>query len=97
MALEIGDNSGYDAPTVSGTYTCNQEGTYDVKTYSSTSGVSVSFTGLEQGSFLLTDVPRPMGTCGLFLSFDKTKVLQAGVEYNVNIPKQKRSQLQCQQ
>jgi len=86
MALEIGDNSGYDAPTVSGTYTCDQEGTYDLKTYSSTSGTSVSFTGLEQGSFLLTDVPRPMGKCGLFLSFDKNKVLQSGIEYNVNIP-----------
>jgi HlyD family secretion protein len=86
MALVIGDNSGYDAPTVSGTYTCDQEGTYDLKTYYSTSGISVSYTGLEQGSFLLTDVPRPMGKCGLFLSFDKTKSLQAGIEYNVNIP-----------
>jgi HlyD family secretion protein len=86
MALVIGDNNGYDAPTVSGTYTCDQEGTYDLKTYYSTSGISVSYTGLEQGSFLLTDVPRPMGKCGLFLSFDKTKSLQAGIEYNVNIP-----------
>jgi membrane fusion protein (multidrug efflux system) len=27
-----------------------------------------------------------MGNCGLFLSFDKTKTLQAGAEFNVNIP-----------
>ena len=86
MALVIGNNSGYDAPTVSGTYTCSQEGMYDLKTYDSTGGISVSYTGLEQGSFLLTDVPRPIGQCGLFLSFDKTKNLQPNAEYNINIP-----------
>jgi RND family efflux transporter MFP subunit len=85
-AEPVGNNAGYDAPTVSGTYTCTQEGTYDVKTYSSTGGTSVSYTGLESGSFLLTDIPRPMGTCGLFLSFDKTKVLQPEAEFNVSIP-----------
>jgi multidrug efflux pump subunit AcrA (membrane-fusion protein) len=85
-ALSVGNYIGYDAPTVSGTYTCTQEGTYDLNTYSSSSGISVSYTGLEQGSFLLTSVPRPMGNCGLFLSFDKTKTLQAGAEFNVNIP-----------
>lgn len=82
----VGDFGGYDAPIVSGTYVCSQEGTYDIKTYNSTAGISVSYTGLEQGSFLLTDVPRPLGKCGLFLSFPKTKVLQAGIEYNINIP-----------
>jgi RND family efflux transporter MFP subunit len=85
-ALNVGNYNGYDAPTVSGTYTCSQEGTYDLKTYSSSNGVSVNYTGLEQGSFLLTSVPRPMGACGLFLSFDPTKTLQAGAEFNVNIP-----------
>jgi multidrug efflux pump subunit AcrA (membrane-fusion protein) len=87
----IGNYTGYDSPTVSGTYTCNQEGTYDLKTYSSTSGISVNYSGLEQGSFLLTDIPRPMGTCGLFLSFDKTKNLQSGIEFNINIPNKNAS------
>jgi len=85
-AETVGDSTGYDTPTVTGAYTCDKEGTYDLKTYSSGGGISVSYTGLEQGSFLLTDIPRPMGVCGLFLSFDKTKFLQAGAEYNVNIP-----------
>jgi multidrug efflux pump subunit AcrA (membrane-fusion protein) len=85
-AETVGNYSGYDMPTVSGTYTCGKEGFYDLKTYGSTGGVSVSYSGLEQGSFLLTDIPRPMGTCGLSLSFDKTKTLQAGVEFIVNIP-----------
>ena len=85
-AETVGNYNGYDAPTVTGTYICDQEGTYDVKTYSSSGGISVTYSGLEQGSFLLTDIPRPMGTCGLFLSFDKNKNLQAGIDFNVNIP-----------
>lgn len=85
-AETVGDFSGYDAPVVSGTYTCGKEGIYNLKTYNSTAGISVSYSGTEQGSFLLTDIPRPLGNCGLFLSFPKTKVLQAGIEYNVNIP-----------
>lgn len=85
-AETVGDFVGYNTPIVSGTYTCSKEGTYDINTYSSSSGISVSFTGLEQGSFLLTDTPRPMGNCGLFLSFSDTKIPQAGVEFNVNIP-----------
>ncbi|MDD5720996.1 MAG: efflux RND transporter periplasmic adaptor subunit [Candidatus Pacebacteria bacterium] len=84
--LTVGDYSGSDAPTVSGTYSCDQEGTYDLKTYGSAGGVSVNYSGLEQGSLLLTDIPRPMGNCGLFLSFDKTKTLQSGVEFKINIP-----------
>ena len=85
-AETVGNYSGYDSPTVTGTYICDKEGTYDVKTYSSSGGISVTYSGLEQGAFLLTDIPRPMGSCGLFLSFDKNKSLQAGIEYNINIP-----------
>jgi multidrug efflux pump subunit AcrA (membrane-fusion protein) len=85
-AINVGDYNGYDAPTVTGAYTCANQGSYDLKTYSSTGGVSVSYTGLETGSFLLTDIPRPLGNCGLFLSFDKTKVLQGDAEFSVNIP-----------
>ena len=86
VAQTVGSYGGYDAPTVSGTYTCKEEGSYDLKTYTSAGGISVNYTGLEQGSLLLTDIPRPMGNCGLSLSFDKTKTLQAGVEFNIAIP-----------
>jgi RND family efflux transporter MFP subunit len=85
-AINVGNYTGYDAPTVTGTYTCPNQGSYDLKTYNSTGGISVSYTGLEEGSFLLTDIPRPLGNCGLFLSFDKTKVLQGGAEFSVDIP-----------
>lgn len=85
-AETVSDYIGYDAPTVSGTYTCDKEGSYILKTYSSEGGISVTYSGIEEGSFLLTDVPRAMGKCGLFLSFDKTKTLQTGIEFNIQIP-----------
>ncbi|MFA6177714.1 MAG: efflux RND transporter periplasmic adaptor subunit [Candidatus Paceibacterota bacterium] len=90
-AVAVGDLSGSDTPLVSGTYACDQEGTYNIKTYGSTSGISVNYSGLEQGAFLLTDISRPIGSCGLFLSFDKTKTLQAGVEFKINIPNKNAS------
>ena len=86
QAQIVSDYEGHDAPTVSGTYTCDKEGTYDIKTYGSSGGISVVYSGLEEGTFLLTDVPRPLGTCGLFLSFDKTKTLFSELEFNIQIP-----------
>ncbi|MFA6300761.1 MAG: efflux RND transporter periplasmic adaptor subunit [Candidatus Paceibacterota bacterium] len=86
VAENVGNYSGYDAPTVSGTYTCGKEGSYNLKTYNSSGGVSVTYSGLENDSLLLTDIVRPMGKCGLFLSFDKTKILLSNIEFVINIP-----------
>ncbi len=86
QAQVVSDYNGYDAPTVTGTYSCNKEGNYDLKTYASSGGISVSYSGLESGSLYLTDVPRPLGTCGLYLSADKTKQIYSDVEYKINIP-----------
>ena len=89
-AETIGDFiTGYVPPIVSGTYTCDKEGSYDLKSYGSTGGVSVSYSGLEQGSLLLNDILRPIGHCGLFLSFDKNKILEPGIEFQINIPNKK--------
>lgn len=85
-ALTVGDHQGSDAPTVSGTYICDKEGTYNLKTYSSSGGISVNYSGLESGALYLTDIQRPMGSCGLFLSLDTTKTLQPGVEFKIDIP-----------
>jgi multidrug efflux pump subunit AcrA (membrane-fusion protein) len=85
-ATPVGNYIGYNAPIVSGSYTCSQEGSYDLKTYSSTSGISVTYSGMEQGSLLLTNIPRPMGNCGLFLSSSETNAPEAGAEFTVDIP-----------
>jgi multidrug resistance efflux pump len=62
-------------PTITGTYTCDEEGSYEIKPYAS---------GVESGySFELTDIngkyggvivatfytPQALGTCGLFIQF----------------------------
>lgn len=90
-AETVGDYSAFDAPTISGTYTCDKEGTYVLETYSSLGGISVNYSGLEQGTMLLTDIPRPMGICGLSLSFDKTKVLEPKVKFKIDIPNKNAS------
>jgi biotin carboxyl carrier protein len=86
ISANVVGNVSYNAPIVSGSYTCADEGSYDLKIYGSTSGISVAYSGLEQGSFLLTDSPRPMGDCGLFLSYSKASIPQTGAEFIINIP-----------
>jgi multidrug resistance efflux pump len=82
----VGNYDAYDAPVVSGTYECGEEGTYDIKTYSSTGGMSVNYSGIESGSLLLTDLPRAMGKCGLYLSFSKTKDIYSNIDFKIEIP-----------
>jgi HlyD family secretion protein len=59
-------------PTVSGTYTCEANGTYTINVYNSgtKSGFSYSYSGLESGNAVVsTDQPAPLGECGLYLLF----------------------------
>jgi HlyD family secretion protein len=56
------------APTVSGTYNCDNEGTYEITIYrsNSPSGYSLELAGLERGTYLLSDKQAlPFGKCGL--------------------------------
>ncbi len=60
-------------PTVSGTYTCDTEGSYILSVYASdaSSGYSFRLTGLEAGTYTAsTDQPTAFGTCGLRILFD---------------------------
>lgn len=60
------------APTVTGSYTCTEEGTYTITTYRSGaySGYSYNFAGLESGSdSAYTTQTAPLGECGLQLQF----------------------------
>lgn len=61
------------APTVSGTYTCGEEGTYVVDVFSSNaeSGYSYRLSGIETGTYVASvDQPSRLGECGLRLLFD---------------------------
>jgi multidrug efflux pump subunit AcrA (membrane-fusion protein) len=59
-------------PTVSGTYTCTNEGSYTITPYASgaTSGFSFTYSGLESGGGTVTyNTPQSLGTCGLYITF----------------------------
>ncbi len=65
-------NENSTAPIVSGNYTCDKEGIYNIQIYrsNSTSGYSYNYTGLESGTTLVsTDQPAAIGECGLYLQF----------------------------
>lgn len=62
------------APTISGSYSCKNSGTYilDIYPSSARSGYSYKLSGLEQGSAnAYTESPQPLGSCGLFIQFDQ--------------------------
>lgn len=59
-------------PTVTGTYSCETEGSYLIEIYSSAaeSGYSYNVSGLENGTeSVSTEQPAPLGDCGLYLQF----------------------------
>ena len=63
------------APTVTGTYTCDSEGVYTLRVFSSASasGYSYNLSGLEfDTSSAFTEQSAPLGTCGLRIQFDAT-------------------------
>jgi HlyD family secretion protein len=72
-ALSIDSGEEAPAPTVSGSYTCRQEGTYTISIYRSSadSGYSFNVSGLESGTGAAsTEQPGALGNCGLYLQFD---------------------------
>lgn len=60
-------------PTISGSYTCEEEGTYELELYSSAaqSGYSYYLSGIESGTYpVSTQQPIALGDCGLRIIFD---------------------------
>ena len=71
-ALSLDGDEDATAPTVSGTYTCEKEGSYTIDVFRSgaLSGFSFRVSGLETGTFTAyTDQPGTFGNCGLYLTF----------------------------
>ena len=90
------DDSNEDAvpPTISGTYTCDDEGSYQIRTFSSNSesGYSFQVSGLEEGIFNASvDQPTLFGRCGLRIKFDEGSEYRR-TEWTIDIPNQKSPQ-----
>jgi multidrug efflux pump subunit AcrA (membrane-fusion protein) len=77
-------------PVVSGTYTCDAEGSYEIDPYSSgaNSGFSFTYSGLEKGSGVVTfNTPQPLGSCGLFVQFSQG--FSGATKWTIDIPNTK--------
>jgi len=74
-------------PTITGTYTCDQEGSYIITPYASSSlnGYSYDFSGLESGTGEVNyNDAVPFGKCGLSIQFSQGFL--ANVKWEIDIP-----------
>jgi HlyD family secretion protein len=87
-ALSVDPKESAEAPTVTGTYTCEEKGTYTLNVYGSNAYTRYSYrmSGLEEGvSAIATQQPAPLGSCGLFIQFDP-EGLYEGSTWIIEIP-----------
>jgi HlyD family secretion protein len=78
-------------PVVSGSYTCDTEGTYRLQVFSSNaqSGYSYYLTGIEAGTYSVsTQQAIALGDCGLRIQFDPNSNYSRTI-WNIDIPNQK--------
>jgi len=88
QAISIDDNEDATPPTVSGIYTCTEEGSYDIRVYASgaDSGYSYQLSGLETGTYNASVVqPAAFGKCGLRLKFDESSRYNQ-TQWTIDIP-----------
>jgi len=81
------------APSITGTYQCEDEGSYSIEVFRSSakSDYSYRITGLESGTYnAFTDQPGSFGACGLFIQFGSGGGY-ANSNWAVNIPNQQSS------
>lgn len=82
------------APTVSGNYTCEEEGDYTLEVYRSStrSGYSLRLSGLESGTFsVTTDQPKLIGDCGLSVQFSDD-ISYNRTEWTIPVPNTRSDQ-----
>lgn len=76
-------------PVVTGNYSCDKEGEYFLKLYSSSaaSGYSFSLSGLERGVGNVSSIkPEPIGNCGLFVQFPENFLRGGDVVWSIPVP-----------
>lgn len=87
-ATAVNPSQSPEPPTITGTYTCETEGDYNLDVYSSktVSGYSFHVTGLEIGTYSASvQQPRHFGACGLKIQFDDASFYN-NTEWTIAIP-----------
>ncbi len=90
-AVPEGGLSDYTAPTISGSYTGETEGTIKINIYATGSSSSFSVSGLTTGSGVVTTTTtQPLGNSGLYIKFPST-ISNIVSNWVVTIPNKKAS------
>ncbi len=86
--LSSGTNgSASSIPTVTGTYTGTEEGSYNIVSYVTGTSGYFSFSGLENGVGVISaTAPQAFGKKGLYIQFPSNFSSNAGVSWTLNIP-----------
>src|SRR6185312_3294305 len=96
QAFPSGNDESHN-PIISGTYTCDKEGSYEIDLYPSgvTSGYSFNVTGLETANSLEVTygTPQAFGNCGLQITFVQGFI--PSTKWTVAIPNVKSSSYQA--
>lgn len=81
-------------PTISGTYTCNDTGTYEVNILSGGTArtkYTYRLIGLEVGTYVgYEEAPTAMGTCGLLIQFDDNSDYESD-DFTILVPNTRSS------
>jgi len=87
------DDQTSNVATVTGTYTCGKEGSYNINPYrsgDSNTGYSFQYSGLESGvSSVKYKNSVPFGDCGLQIKWAETTAFDDSINWTVNIPNKK--------
>jgi RND family efflux transporter MFP subunit len=88
----LGDGTSGTAPTVTGTYTGMEEGSYFIVPQSSGGTPYFTYTGLESGTASIsTSAPVALGTKGLFIQFPTNYGASTGNTWTIALPNKKSS------
>lgn len=84
-----------NTPVITGTYTCNKEGSYKINPYASSdsdTGFSFNFSGLEEGvASIKYKNSVPLGDCGLQIKWNSVTDFYESVDWTIDIPNKKSS------
>ncbi|MES2315716.1 MAG: biotin/lipoyl-binding protein [Patescibacteria group bacterium] len=89
------NNQDVNLPVITGTYNCDKEGSYILKSYRSAdrdSGYTFNYSGLESGiAPVKYDTPVALGTCGLQIKFTQNDTFNSQTIWTIAIPNTKSS------
>lgn len=86
LVAEPEGNSSLTAPSITGTYTKNIEGTIVLSIYQTDNGGAISLSGIVDGTIAVSSTtPQAIGDTGLFIKFSADS-MYSGTTWKINMP-----------